>query len=151
MGISKNYNDNQDIINIVPEFKRKNRMARENRAKIFAPFAALKGYGKAIAERQKITVAKAELAEDTKEELDLKIQILLDRLWNDDHPVVTLVYFNSRENSHTENEKCGEQEGQYIKVTGMLTKIDIPRLTIQIVNQTLSLGDIYSIESDIFD
>ena len=145
MGISKNYNDNQDIINIVPEFKRKNRMARENRAKIFAPFAALKGYGKAIAERQKITVAKAELAEDTKEELDLKIQILLDRLWNDDHPVVTLVYFNSRENSHTENEKCGEQ------VTGMLTKIDIPRLTIQIVNQTLSLGDIYSIESDIFD
>lgn len=152
--------ENQDIMGIVPEFKRKNRMAREHRAKIFAPFAALKGYEKVIAEKQKVVVPRSELAEDSKEELDFKVQILLNELWNDNHPVITLVYFKeyTRPLSYSDIvEGCRlkkdeeDIQGEYLKVTGVVSGLDVTKLTIQIVNDTFSLMDIHTIEGDLFD
>ena len=42
-------------------------MPMSERAKIFLPFAALKGYEEAIKEKKRITVKKAELSEDMKD------------------------------------------------------------------------------------
>ena len=153
--------ENADIINLVPKFKKKSRMAREQRAKIFAPFSALKGFEQVVAEKQKVVVPKAELSQDSKEELDLKVQILLNELWNENHPVVTLIYFKEYkrpksysdfvEDCKLQKQERDEAQGEYLKVTGMLTNLDVQSLTIQIVNDKYSLGDIYTIESDIFE
>ena len=50
-------------------------MPREERAKQFMPFAALRGYEIALKEREKIVVPKMELSEDMREELDRKFRI----------------------------------------------------------------------------
>ena len=39
-------------------------MSRQDRAKQFMPFAALKGYEEALRKKEKITVPKAELSEE---------------------------------------------------------------------------------------
>lgn len=46
------------------------RMNREDRAKQFMPFAALKGYPEALRKKEKIVVPKIELPEEYQEELD---------------------------------------------------------------------------------
>lgn len=45
------------------------KMSREERAKQFMPFAALKGYPDALRKKEKIVVPKMELSEDYEEEL----------------------------------------------------------------------------------
>ena len=48
-------------------------MSRENRAKQFMPFAALKGLEEALEKKEKIVVPKAELCDDYKEQLDFRL------------------------------------------------------------------------------
>ena len=50
--------------------ERRTKMSREDRAKQFMPFAALRGYEEAIKEKEKIIVDKIELSEEKKNELD---------------------------------------------------------------------------------
>ena len=50
------------------------RMNREDRAKQFMPFAALKGYPEALRKKEKIVVPKIELPEEYQEELDRKLR-----------------------------------------------------------------------------
>jgi len=52
-------------------------MSREDRAKQFMPFAALKGYEEALRAKEKIVVPKVELSEDIKEVPDRKLQSIL--------------------------------------------------------------------------
>ena len=80
------------------DFSRKHpKMTLENRAKIFAPFDALNGFGTAISERNRITEPPAELSEDAKEQLDRKFQLLLEKYRNrtetSDPLIVTVTYF----------------------------------------------------------
>lgn len=49
------------------------KMSREERAKQFIPFAALKGYEDALREKEKVVVEKIELSEERKAELDAKL------------------------------------------------------------------------------
>ncbi|MFQ6826419.1 MAG: YolD-like family protein [Faecalimonas sp.] len=63
------------------------RMNREDRAKQFMPFAALKGYPEALRKKEKIVVPKIELPEEYQEELDRKLRQIKK---ND---VVTAVFF----------------------------------------------------------
>lgn len=65
------------------------RMKVEDRAKIFAPFAALKGYEEAIAAKQKIVVPRVELSEESKEDLDLQLGKIERLLANGQHPIIT--------------------------------------------------------------
>ncbi len=44
------------------------KMDRENRAKQFMPFDALKGFREALAEKERLTVEKGDLAEEQKAE-----------------------------------------------------------------------------------
>lgn len=49
-------------------------MSREERAKQFFPFAALKGYPAALRRKEKIVVPKVEFSEDYQERLDGKLR-----------------------------------------------------------------------------
>ena len=100
------------------------KMSREERAKQFMPFAALQGYPEALQKKEKIVVPKVELSEDYQEELN---RILLQVKVND---MITVTYF---------------QKDEYLKVTGMVSKIDKSARFLQIVHTKIPLDDIYQI------
>ena len=99
-------------------------MPIEDRAKQFMPFAALKGLPDALAAREKITVPRIELSEEMAEELDRKMHCLIKGL------IASVVYFNKDE---------------YIKVTGMVARIDETSRLLQIVNTKIAFDDILDI------
>lgn len=117
-------------------FGGRQRMALRDRVKIFAPFAALRGYEEAIAAKERIVVDRRELSEDSKEELDQSLQNILRQLGQGEHPVVTVVYFQK------DNE--GEK-GEYVQVTGIVAKVLLTSRQIQIVERKILLDDVYEI------
>lgn len=100
------------------------KMSREDRAKQFMPFAALKGYPDALRKKEKIVVEKQELSEEYKEELDYKLRQIRK---ND---MVTVIYYCKQE---------------YLKVTGMVSRIDETARVLKIVNTKISFEDLYEI------
>lgn len=88
------------------------RMPISDRAAIFSPFAALTGHGNAIRETARLTDQRIELDEDTRAELDLKQQILADKI--DERPEVSVVWFRPDE------KKDG---GKYVTTTGQLKRL----------------------------
>jgi len=99
----------------------------ENRAKQFIPFAALKGYEEALRAKEKIVVEKIELSEEKKEELDFKIQQI------QKNDIVTVVYFSKEE---------------YIKVEGMVSRLDMDAKMLKIVNTKIPFDDIYDLAGE---
>lgn len=55
------------------------RMRREERAKLFAPFAALSGHDQAVHDREKVLVPRVLMTDYALEELDRKLQALQKR------------------------------------------------------------------------
>lgn len=102
-------------------------MNRQERAKQFMPFAALKGYPEALRKKEKIVVPKMELSEEYLEELDRKLQQIKK---ND---IVTAVYFF---------------KGEYLKIKGMVSRIDAAARVLQIVNTKICMDDLYDIEKE---
>ena len=99
-------------------------MSRQERAKQFMPFAALKGYEEALRKKEKITVPRAELAEEYRDELDRALRQIRK---ND---IVTVIYFCS---------------GEYLKLTGMVSRIDTTARLLKIVDTKISFEDLYEI------
>ena len=99
-------------------------MSRQDRAKQFMPFAALKGYEEALRKKEKITVPKAELSEGRGEELDRALRQIRK---ND---MVTVIYF------------C---EGEYLKVTGMVSRIDGTARLLKVVDTKIPFEDLYEV------
>lgn len=120
------------------------RMKIEDRAKIFAPFAALKGYEQAIAAKQRIVVPRIELSEEAKEYLDMQLGKLESLLGHGQHPIITVVYFQMDKQSFQDG-------GEYIKFTGMVAKFDKTSRILQIVDKRLRLDDIYEIKGEELD
>lgn len=146
---AKATNNYDDIINI--EYPLRNsdiikhpRMKVEDRAKIFAPFAALKGYEEAIAAKQKVTVPRIDLSEEIKEYLDLQLGKIERLLHSGHHPIITVVFFKK-------DKVNNEEGGEYIQFTGMAAKFDHTSRILQIVDKRLRLDDIYSIEGEELD
>ena len=50
------------------------KMSRQERAKQFMPFAALKGYPEALARKEKVALPRAEVSEEYAQELDWKLR-----------------------------------------------------------------------------
>ena len=100
------------------------KMTREERAKQFMPFAALKGYPEALAKKEKIVVPKVEISEEYAQMLDQKLRQVAK---ND---MITIVYFSN---------------GEYLKKTGMVSRIDGTSRIIKIVNTKIFFDDIYDI------
>ena len=96
-------------------------MSREERAKQFLPFAALKGYPAALRRKEKIVVPKVEFSEDYQERRLRRIRV---------QDVVTAVYF---------------REGEYLKVTGMVSRIDRTARVLKIVNTKIPFDDLYDV------
>jgi hypothetical protein len=99
-------------------------MSREDRAKQFMPFAALKGYEEALKKKEKIVVPKIEVSEEYAEMLDAKLRRVRK------NQIVTVVYFSS---------------GEYLKKTGMISRIDKTARILRIVNTKIVFDDIYDI------
>lgn len=103
------------------------KMTREDRAKQFMPFAALKGYPEALAKKEKIVVPKAEVSEEYAQMLDQKLR----RVSRND--IITVVYFS---------------DGEYLKKTGMVSRIDETARVLKVVNTKILFDDIYDILFD---
>ena len=96
----------------------------DNRAKQFVPFAAVKGYEEALRAKEKIIVEKIDLSEERKEELDLKLH----QIHKND--IITVVYF---------------LKDEYIKIEGMVSRLDIDARVLKVVNTKIHFDDIYDL------
>lgn len=123
-----------------PVSKKHPQMPILDRAAQFAPFAALTGHSAAIKETARLTDSKIELDEDTRMQLDMKQQILLEMTAK--QPEIIVTYFKK------DPRKSG---GSYLTVTGNLKKID--SYTHEFVmnnNRRIPIDDIIAIESECF-
>ena len=103
------------------------KMTREDRAKQFMPFAALKGYPEALEKKEKIVVPKVEVSEEYAQMLDQKLR----KVTKND--IITVVYFS---------------DGEYLKKTGMVSRIDETARILKVVNTKILFDDIYDILFD---
>lgn len=104
------------------------RMSVEQRAKQFMPFAALRGLPEALAAKEKVIVPRVELSEEMAAELDRKMHMLKKG------EIATVVYFSKDE---------------YLKMTGMVARIDETARVLQIVNTVISFDDILDVEESL--
>ncbi len=104
--------------------KPKHKMPIEERAKQFMPFAALSGLPDALAKKEKVLVPKIELSPEMEEELDRQMHLL------SKGKMATVVYF---------------QKGEYIKITGLVARVDETSRLLQIVNTKIRFEDILQI------
>lgn len=100
------------------------KMSREDRAKQFMPFAALKGYPEALRKKEKIVVPRAEVSEEYAEVLDRKLRKVKKK------DIITVIYFYN---------------GEYLKKTGMVSRIDETARVLKIVNTKIGFEDIFDI------
>lgn len=117
------------------------RMSIENRAKIFSPFAALRGHSDAIDEtaERNLTVRQDELMEDSRIELNETIAILMESLSHGEHPIVKVTHF-------VQDRVLAEGIGRYEEIEGMVAKLDANAQTIQIVDKVIFLANLKSLK-----
>ena len=96
-------------------------MSVSDRAKQFAPFAALKGLDTALRAKERIVVPRKELSEEMLAELNEKM------LSVKKGELISVVHYES---------------GEYIKTSGMVSRIDETSRIIQIVNKKICFDDI---------
>lgn len=130
-----------DIINMPrPEPQKHQRMSLYNRAAQFSPFSALTGYEASIKEEGRLTNERIEIGETAKEEINYKLQILMDEISS--HPEVTITYF--------EYDQLKEG-GKYVTVTDRVKKIDVVSRGIFLSSgKIIPIEEIIELESDIF-
>ena len=97
------------------------RMSIENRAKQFMPFAALRGLPEALAQKERIVTPKIELTEYMAAELDWNMREL------EAGTMVTVIYF------------C---EDEYLKKTGVVSRIDRDARVLQVVESRIRFEDL---------
>ena len=97
------------------------KMSLDKRAAQFLPFQAVKGLDEALLAKEKIVVEKIQLSEESLKELDLKMHKVKKG------SMVTVIYFH---------------KGEYLKVTGLVARIDETSRVLQIVNTKIPFEDI---------
>ncbi|MBU5429228.1 hypothetical protein KQI22_03975 [Kineothrix sp. MSJ-39] len=100
-------------------------MSIHDRAAQFAPFSALTGHGAAIAETARLTEQEVTLDEYVVEEIDEKLQWLMQNI--DSKPQVTVTYF-------VPDEK--KEGGAFVQKTGCVKKLDSYQKTILLTDDT---------------
>ena len=134
--------DNYDDIIYLPRHvsKRHPQMSLYNRAAQFAPFAALTGYGEAIAEIARQTNPKIEMMEDDRQLMDRKLLLLTNHL--EEEPTITITYFQP------DRRKSG---GQYLTITGVVKAIRTnERIIIMKDRKKISIDTIVGLEGEVF-
>ena len=131
------------------------RMNRGHRAKIFAPFDALKGFNEAVAAKDVLYEDRIELNQEDAEELDRRLAILHNLTYNS-----RMARANRVQVSVTYYQPCLDPNhddyglrGQYQTITGICWNVDAEvNRTITIDRMKLSLGDVLRIDApgDVF-
>lgn len=131
-----------DIINLPHHVSpTRSRMSRINRAAQFSPFAALTGYGDAIAEAGRLTENIIELSDEEQAIIGNKLNHLKSVLPN--HPMIRVTYFRP------DSRKDG---GEYISKTGVVRKIREYERELEMEDGTaITFGDILEIEGKMFE
>lgn len=134
--------DNYDDIIHLPRHvsKRHPQMSLYNRAAQFAPFAALTGYGAAIAETARQTSPKIEMMEDDRQLMDRKLSILSSHL--EEEPTISITFFQP------DSRKSG---GHYLTITGVVKTIRTnERVIIMKDRKKISIDAIIGLEGELF-
>lgn len=130
-------------------------METGHRAKIFAPFDALKGFKEAVAAKRVLYEPRREISEEERSLLDRKFSILHNMTWNSrmarlNSPLIRIRYFvpcrdpNSFWFDDGKNPMAG---GQYLELTGICRKVDADdRKIIQVDTEIIPLQDVLAIE-----
>lgn len=101
-------------------------MSRAERAKQFMPFAALRGYGAVIKEKEKIITPKKELTDEQAENLSKIVAVLKKG------DVIKVVYYDT--------------DG-YVEKTGAVSGVNIPLSNLTVVKTQIPFSEIYSIKN----
>ena len=126
-------------------------MDQGKRAKIYAPFDALDGYGDSISSKNILYTEKTQLDESEKEELNRRLTILHNLTYNTrmakaNHVIVTVKYYVPC--ADVNSFSCGIR-GQYHEETGIVWKVDMEVNHTITVNQTvIHFDDLLSITSE---
>ena len=99
-------------------------MQNNDRAKQFMPFDALKGFKEEINKRKRVIVAKRELSEDDLQELQNKVYLINTGM------IVEITYYDN---------------DQYVKIKGMVSKINFDLKYIVIVKTKINIDCIVNI------
>lgn len=126
------------------------RMNRGHRAKIFAPFDALKGFNEAVAAKDVLYEDRIELNQEDTAELDRRLTILHNLTYNS-----RMARVNQVRVSVTYYQPCRDQEhdayglkGQYQTITGVCWNVDAEvNRTITVDRMRLSLDDVIRIDA----
>ena len=127
------------------------RMDQGKRAKIFAPFDALDGYGESVSSKNTVYTDKIILDESEKEELNRRLNILHNLTFNSrmakaNRVTVTVKYYVPC--TDEQSFSCGIR-GQYLTETGVVWKVDMEiGQTITVGLKSISFRDIVSITAE---
>ena len=119
------------------------------RTKIFAPFAALRGFDGCILDKEVQYQPKIILDEEVKDKIAQQLEVLHrltinSRIARKNHVVVSVTYFIP---CSDKNHEAYGYYGQYVTVTGVCKKVDDTIThTITVGGLVISLDDIYKIE-----
>ena len=113
------------------------KMRRQDRAKIFAPFAALSGHAEQTHAQERVTVEKVELSQDCIDEINIIIQDMEEKIDLKQTVKAAVTYFVP------DNERTNE--GRYITIEGKVDKIDVTFGKMLIDGQIVKFEDIYNI------
>lgn len=132
----------EDIINCSRPKSNMVYMPIASRAKIFMPFAALKGYDDAIDEKKKIYTERIELIDETKEEIDRQVSSIKNMLTRDEKANITIRFFEKDEEVSRQK---GLDMGKYVEITGEVVKVDVLGRRIKIMDKYINIEDVYAI------
>ena len=115
------------------------RMTLQNRAKIFSPFAALRGYDEQLAEEKQRTerVTKRSLTEEEMSDLSDKLMQVTKGM------TITVCYF-VEDTAHPE----APAVGNYVTLTGKVEAVDTVFRTLQIEKAVVPFEDLVEIRGD---
>ena len=126
-------------------------MEREKRAKIFAPYDALDGYGDSVKKKNIQYVDRIIPDESQREELNRRLSILhgltrTGRLAKQNRVIVTATYYAPCTDEHSF--ACGVR-GQYLTVSGAVRKVDGELTqTLTVGDTVVSFDDLLSVEAE---
>ncbi len=126
-------------------------MDQGKRAKVFAPFDALDGYGESISEKNTVYTDKIIPDETEKEELYRRLTVLHNltcntRMAKANRVIVTVKYYVPCTDEHSF--ACGIR-GQYMTETGVVWRVDLEAdKTITVNRKSIAFDDILSITAE---
>lgn len=129
--------DYSDIMDMDKPISHHKPMDITHRAKIFAPFAALKGFEDCIRQKEIVYEEYPVLSEEQKDRLDQKVQMIGTGF------VLTVTYF-------VHNHPLDTGKGQIQTVTGEVIYWN-PSRNLQIGQTEIQICDIIELSGDIFD